>query len=338
MTHSVVVRCENEMLYITLPEEKTRKVSFYLAMEEYVARNVTAGDCLFYWQVEPSVVFGRNQLIRNEVNTSYCRDHGIGIFRRKSGGGCVYADKDNIMFSFVTGGDNVGLTFNRYINMMVLTLRSLGVEATADGRNDILIDGRKVSGTAFYRMRGRNIVHGTMLFDTDMGNMVNSITPAGEKLRSKGVDSVRQRVALLKDYLDMSIDDFKHCVRRNLCDGEYALTQDDVDRISGIELEYLSDEFIYGSDPQFTLTRRRRIEGVGDVEARIDVRHGLIRCVSLAGDFFATGDVESAICSRLTGVPLTAEAVAAALDSRDCGVIMNLSKAGLVSLLTDEGE
>ena len=202
-----------------------------------MARNVTADDCLFYWQVEPSVVFGRNQLVSNEVNVDYCRSHGIGMFRRKSGGGCVYADNDNVMFSFITGGDNVGLTFNRYMQMMVLMLRRMGVEATADGRNDILIEGRKVSGTAFYHIPGRNIVHGTMLFDTDMDNMTRSITPPGEKLASNGVDSVRRRVALLKDYIDVSIDDFKADIRRTLCDDEHVLTQADVEEIERIERE-----------------------------------------------------------------------------------------------------
>ena len=178
-------------------------------MEEYVARALGGGDYLFYWQVEPSVVFGRNQLIANEVNVDYCRSHGIAMFRRKSGGGCVYADKDNVMFSFVTDGDNVNLTFNRYMNMMVLMLRKMGVDAVATGRNDIMVDGRKVSGNAFYHLPGRSIVHGTMLFDTDMENMVRSITPPGDKLQSNGVDSVRRRVALLKDYVDVGIDGFK---------------------------------------------------------------------------------------------------------------------------------
>lgn len=323
------------MLYITLPEEKIRKVSFYLAMEEFVARNVTADDCLFYWQVEPSVVFGRNQLIDNEVNVDYCRSHGIGMFRRKSGGGCVYADKDNVMFSFITGGDNVGLTFNRYIQMMVLMLRRMGVEATADGRNDILIDGRKVSGTAFYRIPGRNIVHGTMLFDTDMDNMTQSITPPGEKLESNGVDSVRRRVALLKDYINIGIDDFKADIRRTLCDGEYALTPADVVEIERLERDvYLSPDFIYGHEPRHTFTCRRRIDGVGEVEACIEMKGNVIRSVRLNGDFFATGDVDGGLLYCLRNIELTPEAVSQALPDRTEDFIMNLHKADFVSLLT----
>lgn len=327
------------MLYVALPEEKIRKVSFYLAMEEFVARNVTADDCLFYWQVEPSVVFGRNQLVSNEVNVDYCRSHGIGMFRRKSGGGCVYADNDNVMFSFITGGDNVGLTFNRYMQMMVLMLRRMGVEATADGRNDILIEGRKVSGTAFYHIPGRNIVHGTMLFDTDMDNMTRSITPPGEKLASNGVDSVRRRVALLKDYIDVSIDDFKADIRRTLCDGEHVLTQADVEEIERIEREvYLSPDFIYGNNPRHTLTRRRRIDGVGELEALIDVKGTVIKSVTLNGDFFVTGDVDGGLLTCLNNVVLTREAVALALPDHTEDYIMNLRKEDFVDLLCGDGD
>lgn len=327
------------MLYVALPEEKIRKVSFYLAMEEFLARNVTADDCLFYWQVEPSVVFGRNQLVSNEVNVDYCRSHGIGMFRRKSGGGCVYADNDNVMFSFITGGDNVGLTFNRYMQMMVLMLRRMGVEATADGRNDILIEGRKVSGTAFYHIPGRNIVHGTMLFDTDMDNMTRSITPPGEKLASNGVDSVRRRVALLKDYIDVSIDDFKADIRRTLCDGEHVLTQVDVEEIERIEREvYLSPDFIYGNNPRHTLTRRRRIDGVGEIEALIDVKGTVIKSVTLNGDFFVTGDVDGGLLACLNNVVLTREAVALALPDHTEDYIMNLRKEDFVDLLCGDGD
>ena len=304
-----------------------------------MARNITADDCLFYWQVEPSVVFGRNQLVSNEVNVDYCWSHGIGMFRRKSGGGCVYADNDNVMFSFITGGDNVGLTFNRYMQMMVLMLRRMGVEATADGRNDILIEGRKVSGTAFYHIPGRNIVHGTMLFDTDMDNMTRSITPPGEKLASNGVDSVRRRVALLKDYIDVSIDDFKADIRRTLCDGEHVLTQADVEEIERIEREvYLSPDFIYGNNPRHTLTRRRRIDGVGELEALIDVKGTVIKSVTLNGDFFVTGDVDGGLLACLNNVVLTREAVALALPDHTEDYIMNLRKEDFVDLLCGDGD
>ena len=163
------------MKYIALPTADVRRLSFYLAMEEYVARYLDEPDCLFLWQVEPSVIFGRNQVVANEVNVDYCREHGIRMYRRKSGGGCVYADMDNLMWSFVTREENVGFAFNRFVNMVLLVLRKAGVEATGTSHNDVMIGDRKVCGTACYHLSGRSIVHSTMLYDTNMEHMLHAI-------------------------------------------------------------------------------------------------------------------------------------------------------------------
>ncbi len=324
------------MQYVILPEEKTRRASFYLAMEEHVARRLPAGDYLFCWQIEPSVVFGRNQVMANEVDTAYCRNNGIGMFRRKSGGGCIYADMGNVMFSFITDSDNVGLTFNRYINMMVLMLRKIGVNAAATGRNDIVVDGRKVSGNAFYHLQGRSIVHGTMLYDTDMDNMLHAITPPETKLESKGVESVRQRIALLKDYINIGVYGLKDGIMRGLCNSEHVLTAVDVAEIEELERNvYLSPAFIQGKDPMHTIVRRRRIDGVGCVEAHIEVKGGTVKNISLTGDFFATGDIE-AITGRLKGVSLDRKALDAALPRKLDGIIMNMHRDDLVALLAGE--
>ena len=237
------------MIHISLPKSDTRRLSFYLAMEEFVARNINQDeDCFFMWQVEPSVIFGRNQLIENEVNIAYCRENDIKTYRRKSGGGCVYADMSNIMFSYITRSENVSLTFDRYINMVAEMLRGLNVPAEATGRNDIMIEGRKVSGNAFYHIPHHSIVHGTMLYDTNMKNMVATLTPSDEKLISKGVKSVRQRIALLKDYIDLSLEEFKQYTIGNLCNSETMLSASDVREIEEIEKEYLTDEFILGNN------------------------------------------------------------------------------------------
>ncbi|MBP3512310.1 MAG: lipoyltransferase [Prevotella sp.] len=321
------------MRYIALPDNGIRRLSFYLAMEEYVARHMDESDCFFMWQVEPSVIFGRNQLIENEVNVDFCRRRGIRMYRRKSGGGCVYADMKNIMFSYVTAEDNVGFTFNRYINMVVLVLCRLGVEARANGRNDIMIGDRKVSGNAFYKLPGRSIVHGTMLYDTDMENMVGSITPTDAKLLSKGVQSVRQRIALLKDYIDKDIEEFKAFVRANLCTGEVTLTAGDIAAIETIERGYLTDEFIYGRNPRYTVTRRSRIEGVGEMEVRMELKNGIIKAVNIMGDYFQTGDIDTMIIAPLIGKRLAAAELTAALPERTEDVVMNLSRDKLVKLL-----
>ena len=149
------------MIYITFQKSKEYNLPFYLAMEEYVARELPAQDYFFMWQVEPTVIFGRNQLVDNEVDTDYCRANNIQFYRRKSGGGCVYADKSNIMLSYITPSTNVNFTFNRYMLMVEHALQKLGVDARTTGRNDILVDGKKVSGNAFYHLPQRSIVHGT---------------------------------------------------------------------------------------------------------------------------------------------------------------------------------
>ena len=233
------------MKYISLPDEKVRRLSFYLAMEEYVARHLSESDCFFMWQVEPSVIFGRNQVVENEVNIGYCREHGIHIYRRKSGGGCVYADLDNVMLSLVTDGDNVGFTFNRFVQMILLVLRRMGIEAVGTSHNDIMIGDRKVCGTAFYKLPGRSIVHSTLLYDTNMQHMLNAITPSAEKLEKKGIQSVHQRITLLKDHTSLSLDEVKTLIRDTLCQGELRLTPEQVAEIEAIEQSYLKREFIY---------------------------------------------------------------------------------------------
>lgn len=323
------------MKYIVLPEEKTRRLSFFLAMEEYVARYLSEPECFFMWQVEPSVIFGRNQLIENEVNLLYCKAHGIALYRRKSGGGCVYADRHNVMFSYITSADNVAFTFGKYMGMVVYMLQRLGVQATANGRNDVMIGERKVSGNAFYHLPNRCIVHGTMLYDTCMEHMVGSITPTDEKLLSKGVQSVRQRVALLKDYIDLDLQSFKAHVRSTMCHGEIELTLSDVERIEELEKEYLSDAFIYGRNPKYTLVRRKRIEQVGELEARIEVKNGVIMDMNILGDFFLLGEID-ALMHRLKGVELSRVALEGALPESLCNVILNLTKNDFINLLLNE--
>ena len=205
------------MKYVALPFQEPRRLSFYLAMEEFVARHTDEPDAFFMWQVEPSVIFGRNQVLENEVNVAYCREHGISLYRRKS----------------------------RFVNMVLLVLRKLGIAATGTSHNDIMIGDRKVCGTACYHLEGRSIVHSTMLFDTNMDHMLNAITPSREKLEKKGIESVRQRITLLKDYTMLdSVEALKALIRETLCEGERMLTASEVAGIEAIEATYLKEEFI----------------------------------------------------------------------------------------------
>ena len=321
------------MIYIALPDEKRYSLPFYLAMEEYVAREFPVQDYFFMWQVKPTVIFGRNQLLENEVDVAFCKENGIEFYRRKSGGGCVYADEGNVMLSYITPDTIVNFTFNRYMLMVEHALQKIGITARTTGRNDIVIDGRKVSGNAFYRLPKCSIVHGTMLYDTDVDTMVNATTPSAAKLKSKGVESVRQRVTTVKEHISISIEDFKKSLRESLCDGTIVLGGDDIKAIEELSKEYYSNEFIYGNNPACTFSNVMRFDGVGEFKLDMEIRENIIRRANLSGDFFITGDIDGALLSKLRGVPYTRSAVEGLLATVECGdLVMNLKKEQLINL------
>ena len=192
------------MKNIVLPEAKDRSLVFYLAMEEFVAREIE-GDSFFVWRVNPTVIIGRNQVLEAEVNLEYCRDHAVEVVRRKSGGGCVYSDKGNIMISYVSRRGDVNEVFERYLDALTECLRTLGLDAYKSGRNDVMVGDRKVSGNAFHMLPDRSIVHGTLLYSTDFDALETAIRPPVEKLERHGVASVRQRVMNLSEKLDPSV-------------------------------------------------------------------------------------------------------------------------------------
>ena len=236
------------MKHIILPDTVRRSLAFYLAMEEFVAREIE-GEAFFVWRVEPTVIFGRNQVLENEVNLEYCREHGVDIVRRKSGGGCVYSDLGNIMVSYISRRGDVSEVFDRYLTSLTEALRSLGVPAEKSGRNDILVEGRKVSGNAFHQLTDRSIVHGTLLYATDLKALTEAIKPPVEKLQRHGVESVRQRVLNLSEYvatMDNPADALKspEALERYLVeyftDGEIHLDENDLDVIARSEATWQS--------------------------------------------------------------------------------------------------
>lgn len=323
------------MIYIALPDEKVRRLSFYLAMEEYIAHNIDEDECFFMWQVNPTVIFGRNQLMENEVNLEYVRANGIETYRRKSGGGCVYADFSNIMFSYVTKDRNVSFTFLSYLQRVALTLQKLGVNAIASGRNDITVDEKKVSGNAFYRTSEKSIVHGTMLFNTDLEKLVLSITPNDKKLISKGVESVRKRVTNLSEYMDIDIEEFKRFVREHLCDSERTLTYDEVSKVEEIEKEYLSEEFIYGNNPRYTVVKHSYGDA-GDIQIRLELKNNVIKDINIVGDYFLVGDID-VLLKQLHNVEYERQAVEKVLENVKLEeYIFNLDKVRFIDILFQE--
>ena len=312
------------MKYILLPKPDTiHQLSFYFAVEEYVARHYTDDDYFIGWRVNPTVMLGRNQLIDNEVNTDYCKEHKIDIFRRKSGGGCIYADKGCIQFSYISRAVNANEAFAAYMQRMADLLKGLKIDAQLSGRNDILINGTKVSGCAFYQLSNRSVLHNSLLFDTQLDHLSNALTPAKEKLQSKGVASVRQRVTNVATYTQLDILAFMDYVRQEMCGKEVIeLTEEDMKGIAEIEKELSSDDFVYGKNPKYSLVRKHRFEGVGTLEAHIELKNNIIGSINMVGDYFLLGDIDHDFLSLLKGCEFTREAVEERLENIDLSTII----------------
>lgn len=324
------------MKYLILPErEKANQLPFYFAVEEYVARTYTDDDYFLIWRVEPTVMLGRNQLIDNEVEIDYCKANNIDIFRRKSGGGCIYADQGCMQFSYISFAENVNAAFTAYMQRIADILCSLNINAELSGRNDILVEGKKVAGSAFYRLKGRSVLHNSLLFSTQLEHLSKALTPAKEKLESKGVSSVRQRVTNVGDFTSLSIDEFMAYVHKYMCGDEVrVLTETDMQGIEAIEKELASDKFVYGKNPKYTETRKKRFADVGTLEAAIELKNGIIEHINLMGDYFLLGDIDRELLDLLKGVAFTREAVKERLMTVDLGaVVRNLALDQFLRLL-----
>lgn len=319
------------------------RLPFYLAMEEWVARALPPDDYFFAWRVAPTVICGRNQDMVREVDMAYCRAEGIDVVRRRSGGGCVYADMSNWMFSYITPSDEISSTFSRYTAMVASMLASLGFDARATGRNDLLIGNRKVAGNAFYHLPVRSIVHGTMLCEIDATRMSRAITPSRAKLESKGVKSVQSHITCLKaEGLAMPVADLGPYAISFLCgDDTLRLTPPDVAAIREIEQTYYDPCFLFGrhntaEETDAGLRRRRRIDGVGEFEVCIRTDEGRIASLNFSGDFFVTGDVEGLVAQPLRDRVYSREVLSDALAEIDpSAAIPGLSREALLDLLID---
>ena len=174
----------------------------YLALEAEMVKTI-AEPTLFTWIVEPTVIYGRHQLREQEVNEAYCASHGVRVVQRQSGGGCVYADRGNLMVSFVSPSTHSQEVFDAFLALLSGALRDLGYDAVTTAHNDVLVAGRKVSGTACYTTPTGTVVHASMLYDVNLDALEQAITPSEAKLAKHAVSSVRQRVRNLRDIRDL---------------------------------------------------------------------------------------------------------------------------------------
>ena len=234
-----------EMLHIIAPSN--RRLVWYLAMEEYLAKHVQE-EMFVTWVVSPTVIFGRHQVMEAEVNIAFCQDNDIAMYRRKSGGGCVYADEGNLMMSLISPNTHSEVVFQSFLDSVSDVLRNCGFAAVKSEHNDIMVDGYKVSGNACYALPTGTIVHGTLLVNVDFNALQQAITPSVEKLAKHGVQSVRQRVANLSTlhHTSYTISDISDILHDALCTRERQLSEEEIEAIDQIELSYLNPQFIAG--------------------------------------------------------------------------------------------
>ena len=292
-----------------------------LALEEFVLRNAKTDEDLFLFYINaPSIIIGRHQNTLEEINRDYVEQHGIHVVRRLSGGGAVYHDLGNLNFSFITGSQPENFrNFKKFTDPVIQALVQLGVPAELGGRNDILADGRKVSGNAQYIANKRMVSHGTLLFSSDLSHVSEALHVQAGKITSKGIKSVRSRVANINEFIrqPMDIAAFRAHLLAHIYAGgavpEYRLSADDWAVVRRLADErYRSWEWNYGRSPNFNVEKRERFAG-GEVDARLDVQQGVICSVKFSGDFFAEAETE-ALEQMLTGVRYTRDDISRVLQ------------------------
>ena len=282
---------------------------YNMAFDEYCLESLPIDEPVFFlWQNRPAVIVGYNQEVNTEVNLDYLKEKGIDLVRRVTGGGAVYHDLENLNYTIVGRSEDLERDYPEYASLLAKALQTLGVPATLSGRNDILVEGRKVSGFAKRVCKNRLMVHGTLMYNVDVDVLTNVLNPSTTKLQSKGIASVRSRVANLCDYLP-EIPDIQTFSQRleeilsnNYTDTEYQLTETDLANIQRLtDKKFATWEWNYGRSPKATLSHSARL-ACGTVEIHLTLAENRIASCRFGGDFLGNlpaSDVEKA----LTGIP-----------------------------------
>lgn len=306
---------------------------FNLSAEEYLLREKSE-DFFLLWRNEPCVVIGKNQVAADEINPDYVSARSLPVVRRMTGGGAVYHDAGNLNFSFIQNGEPNRAKLCRPV---IEVLRSLGVEAELSGRNDITVDGRKVSGTAMCSRGGRSLFHGTLLISADLDALSEALKPDETKLIGHGVKSVRSRVANLSEYTkEVSPDIIGAMLTGYMTErgGEiYELGESDIEAIEKLrDSKYSTDEWNCGAE-RLQKSERSRLS-CGTVYIKKKTACGRIEDIRIFGDFMNTGDV-SEIEKRLKGIELRRGAITSALEeARVEKYIPNLTADELADIIT----
>ena len=298
-----------------------------LALEEYVFRNKPAAeDVLLFYVNAPAIIIGRNQNTIEEIDPDVVAERGIHVVRRVSGGGAVYHDLGNLNFSFMT--PQVTDRFSRYDTFtlpVIDVLRDLGVPAELGGRNDVLAGGRKISGNAQFATPSRMFSHGTLLLDSDLDAVTAALRPRPGKVESKGVKSIRSRVANISEFLrePITVDELRERIIERIFGTRdrgripaVELTAEDWAGVQAlVERRYGAWAWNYGENPACNVQHAQRFP-VGEIDVRLDVQQGRIAGARIFGDFMGRESV-SALEARLVGLPYDRPAIAAALADVD---------------------
>jgi lipoate---protein ligase len=314
-----------------------------LAIEEYALKNldIDQESYLLFYINEPSIIIGKNQNTIEEINTEYVEKNGIHVVRRLSGGGAVYHDLGNLNFSFITKDDGDSFhNFRKFTEPVVEALKKMGVAAELSGRNDLTAEGRKISGNAQFATRGRMFSHGTLLFDSEIDSVVSALKVRKDKIESKGIKSIRSRVANISEFLTekVSTEQFRSTLLKNIFGDldeipEYVLTEEDWEKIHQLSKErYQNWDWNYGKSPKFNLQHSHRFP-VGQIDVRLDVNKGIIENCKIFGDFFGVGDVGE-IEEKLSGLRYEKAAIEEALaDVNIKHYFGNVTKEDFINLV-----
>lgn len=265
---------------------------YNMAFDEFCLEQLSLDEPVFYlWQNAPAVIIGLNQNAYNEVNLSYLKEKGIVLARRVTGGGAVYHDLQNLNYTIVGRSHDLEADYPGYMRMVINALCSMGVDAQLSGRNDIMVDGRKVSGYAKRVYKDRLMVHGTLMFNVDLEDLTRALAVPGSKLETAGIASVRSRVANLRDYMPQfsDIHDFQteleRILSRDNADSLVELSEEELSVISSMsETKFATWDWVFGHSPEASRRDRRKF-ACGTVEVQVCVKHGCISELVFSGDF-----------------------------------------------------
>ena len=282
---------------------------FNLAAEEYALKNFT-DNCFMLWRNEPSVIVGRHQNSLAEINVEYVKQNHIKVVRRLSGGGAVFHDLGNLNFTFIENvKSDQPINFQKYTQPIIAVLNLLDVDANFEGRNDLVIEGKKFSGNAEHVYRTRVLHHGTLLFASQLSDLSGALNANPAKFTGKAIKSVRSRVTNISSHLKkpLELEAFRDMVLRYMMNNypdcvSYSYTNADIAAISKLRDEkYAIWEWNFGQSPGYNMANSLQTGG-GRLEIHLDVQNGVIQHARIFGDFFNIGEI-SELEQLLTGTP-----------------------------------